>query len=88
MFHFSYVHFLCLPKENEPKEREAVHLSCFQQDFLRCSQKADASESRTPCGVLRRVVILLFVVLLGCVIWQKTKNYFFYFTPLLKGELQ
>ena len=29
------------------------------------------SESRTPCGVLRRVANPFFIVLLGCVIWQK-----------------
>ena len=52
-----FVHFLCLPKENEPKERVAVHspLRCCppEADSLCCSQKADASESREVYTPLR-----------------------------------
>jgi len=59
-----------LPKENEPKEKAAVHLVPLSGTILCCSQKTDASESRTPCGVLRRGIFQLFPPLLGCVKWH------------------
>ena len=49
--YFLVVHFLCVSKENEPKEKTANHLFRFQRNHLCCSQKADASGSRTPLGV-------------------------------------
>jgi hypothetical protein len=32
------VHFLCLPKENEPKEKAAVHLIRLRRIALCCSK--------------------------------------------------
>jgi len=56
---------------------------------LCCSQKANASESRTLYRVLRRVVFLLFAefippwVLLGCVKWHFKKPFLCFWGPIL-----
>jgi hypothetical protein len=44
----------------------ALLLARLQRTSLFCSQRADSSESRVA---LRRVVLLLFVPLFGCVKW-------------------
>ena len=44
--HFFYVHFLCLPKENEPKEKAAVYLVPRCGTLLRCSKRANAPPNR------------------------------------------
>ena len=41
---FLYVHFLCLPKENEPKERVAHHLVPRCGTSLRCSKRSGAAK--------------------------------------------
>jgi hypothetical protein len=64
------VHFLCLPKENEPKERAARHLAFGCPALLAKSGRLGKSLS------LRRVVFPLFALLLGCVIWQLQKTSF------------
>ena len=60
-----FVHF-CLPKKRTKKGSRSLGLR------LPCAtrKKTDASESRTPCGVLRRVVFLFFTPLLGFVKWR------------------
>jgi hypothetical protein len=58
-----------LAQRNEPKESAAFHLFAFGE-FPALLTKTDASESLTPCGVLRRVVFQFFAVLLGCVEWH------------------
>jgi len=58
-----FIFFAC-PKKT------AVHLASLWLTTLRCSQKADASESRiTPLSHF-----LFFVVLLGCVKWLNNKS--------------
>jgi hypothetical protein len=39
------VHFLCLPKENEPKEKAAVHLVRLRRTTIAACKKVAASES-------------------------------------------
>jgi hypothetical protein len=63
-----YVHFLYLPKENEPKERAANHMVPRCGTTLRCLQRTgDIGKSLT----LRRVAYPFFAVLLGGVQWRK-----------------
>ena len=77
------VHFLCLSKENEPKERTTNHspLRCWPSAARSlyplegcCSKRADASESHEVYAPLRGIPpsrFLIFSVLLGCVKRQK-----------------
>jgi len=60
------VHFLCLPKENEPKESAAYHLVPLSETALRCSQRT-GDIGMSHLTVLRRVAYPIFAVLLGCV---------------------
>jgi hypothetical protein len=48
---YFYVHFLYLPKENEPKEKAAVHLVRQRRTALRSSQKTgDIGKSHPLAG--------------------------------------
>ena len=76
----SYVHLICsfslLVQRKRTKRKDSLSLSPLKWTSLCCSQKADASESRT-LTVLRRDVFLLFDPLLGCVKWH-LKNLMFF----------
>jgi len=62
-----YVHFLCLPKENEPKEMAAVHL--IPQAGLPCAARKERTFRKV--APLRRIAFPLFTLLLGGVKRQK-----------------
>jgi hypothetical protein len=47
---FVNVHFLCLPKENEPKEKAAYHLIRNLRIALRCSQRTGDIGKSYPLG--------------------------------------
>jgi hypothetical protein len=69
-----FVHFLCLPKENEQTSKGSQSLDpAICGIALRCSQRADASESRGVYTPLRGTPpnrFPHFAVLLSCVKWH------------------
>jgi hypothetical protein len=69
--------FICLKKRTKERGSRSLAASLLVRlcrTTLCCSQKADDSESRPPYGLLRRVVLQFFAVLLGCVKRQKQKH--------------
>jgi hypothetical protein len=73
--YLNYVHFLCLPKENEPKERVACSLG------LRLPCAAHKEQAPRKVASLHRVANLHFVALLGCVKWHEKPDCFLLLGP-------
>jgi hypothetical protein len=72
------IFFTCIKKTNQKKVQpitwsNSVGLPEVYTPLRGAARKErETSESRTPCGALRRVAFPFFAVLLGCVKWQKT----------------
>jgi hypothetical protein len=71
---FMFIFFAC-PKKTNQKKRQPFTWSA--KGGLPCAvhKKRATSESRTPCGVLRRVADPFFIALLGVVKWQSNRHF-------------
>ena len=77
-------HFLCLPKENEPKEKAASHLVRLRRTTLRSSKRsgvwklAALRQGQTPDSIIFAV--------LGCVKWHLYIPILFFWDPSCPAE--